>query len=310
MNYDEKIKNILKIFKSNWNLRSIFDPANFKWDVIYHYTSSAGLFGILSSGILRATNFSYLNDSSELIYGSKLVEEVIDILIKGNTHNFKNDFLKEFKKYFSESIKLTDLYIACFSKVGDYLNNWRAYGPSSGRFSIGFSNDYFNEKNKKNYRWDNVHYETKYQKKQINKIFNKALTHIDELESIIHQNNLGQVLGQFYPYLKDKLMNEICFFKDTRFADEEEVRAACWITDRKEVINDIKFYQNDNDIKPCIDLIIGESRNDFPPKLPIFEIYVGPSGNQGQLLKTAELMLVKFGYYNEVEIKKSNIPLR
>ena len=33
---------------------------------LYHYTSSGGLVGIVSSGVLRASNFSYLNDSTEI----------------------------------------------------------------------------------------------------------------------------------------------------------------------------------------------------------------------------------------------------
>jgi hypothetical protein len=42
---------------------------------LYHYTSAAGLYGILSSGVLRASNYLYLNDTSEIEYGKTLVIE-------------------------------------------------------------------------------------------------------------------------------------------------------------------------------------------------------------------------------------------
>ena len=45
--------------------------------VLYHYTSAEGLLGIVESGILRAGNFSYVNDASELTYGQELVTDVL-----------------------------------------------------------------------------------------------------------------------------------------------------------------------------------------------------------------------------------------
>src|SRR3954447_3391849 len=44
---------------------------------VYHYTSAAGLFGILDSGVLRGSNFAYLNDSSEIRYGEAVVQEIL-----------------------------------------------------------------------------------------------------------------------------------------------------------------------------------------------------------------------------------------
>src|ERR1044072_4594249 len=41
--------------------------------ILHHYTSAAGLHGILKTGVLRATNYLYLNDTSEIEYGKKIV---------------------------------------------------------------------------------------------------------------------------------------------------------------------------------------------------------------------------------------------
>ena len=53
------------------------DPDEFIPEMLYHYTSAYGLYGILSSGILRAGNFSYLNDSSEIQYGRNLAQDML-----------------------------------------------------------------------------------------------------------------------------------------------------------------------------------------------------------------------------------------
>jgi hypothetical protein len=41
---------------------------------LFHYTSQAGLLGIITSNVLWATNVLYLNDSSELAYGLSIAE--------------------------------------------------------------------------------------------------------------------------------------------------------------------------------------------------------------------------------------------
>jgi len=62
--------------------RSLFrsislSPANFLPECLYHYTTAPGLAGILNSRSIRATNFSFLNDPSEIEYGRDLAINVI-----------------------------------------------------------------------------------------------------------------------------------------------------------------------------------------------------------------------------------------
>src|SRR5258707_13783550 len=52
-----------------------FRPADFLPGSVYHYTSAAGLYGIIQSGILRGSNFAYLNDASGIRYGEAGVQE-------------------------------------------------------------------------------------------------------------------------------------------------------------------------------------------------------------------------------------------
>ena len=66
----------LKQLEVRYNAASL-RPSDMSPGVVYHYTSAAGLYGIIAEGVLRATNFSYLNDSSEIHHGRSIAAKII-----------------------------------------------------------------------------------------------------------------------------------------------------------------------------------------------------------------------------------------
>ena len=68
---------------------------------LYHYTSNQGLVGILESQKLWATNYSFLNESSELNYGMKLSIELLEMEIK----KYSNDTLNKYSLILEEALK-------------------------------------------------------------------------------------------------------------------------------------------------------------------------------------------------------------
>ena len=53
-------------------------PPDVKTRIVYHYTSAAGLMGILGSGSIRGTNAAFLNDTSEIAYGLSVCVAVLE----------------------------------------------------------------------------------------------------------------------------------------------------------------------------------------------------------------------------------------
>jgi hypothetical protein len=99
--------------------------------LIWHYTTAAGLLGILSSGSIWATGLSFLNDSSE---GRHVWEKMVELLAaklpKGDAAAARvalDDF----------DARVTELAVACFSRDGDLLSQWRTYSQGAG-FAVGF----------------------------------------------------------------------------------------------------------------------------------------------------------------------------
>ena len=105
--------------------------------LLYHYTSAAGLLGIVETGRMRATHARYLNDSSEIeVLWQHASTRLQQILADAKS--------KEDKEYLAEVIgavesrRMSNEFVASFSENADDLSQWRAYCSGEPGFSIGF----------------------------------------------------------------------------------------------------------------------------------------------------------------------------
>lgn len=142
--------------------RSEIEVPEFPTSTLWHYTTTAGLLGILANvdrkadegvprsetykPILHASAAQFLNDRRELTLGLGLVKDgLVELGIRGafdNTPAAKT-FLQEVARAIQEVIDQTyPDYIHCstvsFSTEPDSLSQWRAYGQGTGGFAIGF----------------------------------------------------------------------------------------------------------------------------------------------------------------------------
>lgn len=100
--------------------------------LIYHYTSPAGLLGILETRSIWLSDTQFLNDLSEVRYAAELVckqlEDVDQELMERIERNYLGDDLNLPLETFP--------YVASFCKSDDLLSMWRSYGADG--VSIGF----------------------------------------------------------------------------------------------------------------------------------------------------------------------------
>jgi hypothetical protein len=111
-------------------------------DTLWHYTSYRGCQGIIASKKIWATEFRFLNDREEFLYGKALAQSLVeeepervgdffpwrDTLRTAVTIAFGASHLHE------ERIRIM---VASFSEEGDQLGQWRAYANDSRGVSIG-----------------------------------------------------------------------------------------------------------------------------------------------------------------------------
>lgn len=94
---------------------------------VYHYTSSAGLIGLVTSGCLWASAARNLNDGSEMSYGLGLLSDVLADFVatqSPQTGATVRDVVERIVGDFDHARVL----VVCASTVGDDLSQFRAYG--------------------------------------------------------------------------------------------------------------------------------------------------------------------------------------
>lgn len=107
---------------------------------VYHYTDTAGLLGILDSGVLWATHYRYLNDSSELRYVFDLSAQVASERLRSRSEGSLAQAFLEYASTESPPYGETAYYLCCFSESDNLLSQWRAYSGRQG-FSLAFPGD-------------------------------------------------------------------------------------------------------------------------------------------------------------------------
>jgi Protein of unknown function (DUF2971) len=135
--WEETVRNYLY----KWGVRHNKYPHH-----LWHYTSIAGVKGLLSEGKLWFSNAAFLNDSTELSYAIDVEEEVIKQRIENkNTEPLVRKSLEYFlakikrgREYRQEFGFTNPSFVACFCKEGDSLHLWRAYTGNGRGYSIGF----------------------------------------------------------------------------------------------------------------------------------------------------------------------------
>lgn len=120
--------------------------------LVWHYTNTEGLLGILESNTLWATAANMLNDSSELHHGIKLAREIwasesSEILTAAKNEaeeqgmqppneDTVQQYLPATIDEVEREISENSVFVACASLDPDLLNQWRGYGGAQG-YAIG-----------------------------------------------------------------------------------------------------------------------------------------------------------------------------
>ncbi len=106
-------------------------------ETLYHYTSLAGLQGIVGSRELRSSDIRFMNDSAELRHTLDLLnKQVTRRILSGVDHP---ELLNAFLDWLSKRIVSGPmLFGASFRANGNLLSQWRGYSVHGKGVSLGF----------------------------------------------------------------------------------------------------------------------------------------------------------------------------
>jgi hypothetical protein len=282
---------------------------------LFHYTTPAGLLGILKSQKIWATEASYLNDAKELHYGLNLAIEELKSISTKEECKFIISLIQET----IDEIKLPneETYIACFSEDGDLLSQWKGYAGFGLGFSIELdSQELLRTKRKGEYFSIAINKVIYNQEKQRSIIREETLHFISKAKELIslHPEKSEDISGQAASALAYFITNKSIFFKSPAFSEEREWRAIRINPneDGLDLINhrqEIKFRASNDSIIPYLELDIGPSAQKTSWVLPIKRIISGPKINHERAEKSINLI------YREIKttppaVEKSAIPLQ
>jgi hypothetical protein len=268
---------------------------------LYHYTTAAGLHGILSSGVLRASNFSFLNDATEFTYGRDVAKVALRNRLRANqdTATIKQLIERSLQRV-DERGAASEVYVTCFSTVGDLLSQWRAYGNASGRYCIQFNTAamWRDLAPLSRFSIGAVLYSDFDQAAAAERVLMKFLGE----SPLMWDFSTRDVIDRGSTILADRLVRVAPLMKHAGFIEEAEWRAVAFNVD-----DEIEFDCTSGLLRPYMKLLSAE--HFAKRRLPISKIIVGAVQHHAQAIKAARLLADKYGY-RDVEVTGSNIPFR
>jgi len=296
-------------------------------ELLYHYTSDKGLYGILESNTIWATHFQFLNDLSECREAIKMWRETAakDTELGKTFETILGVMLSELSEIRTFLVSFSDEDTAKNSAdraaersaAGDRLSQWRGYSSTRQGYSMGFSKiglERIVDKTKKtcgmNARLLKCLYNDDEKSSTINEMYRQFRQEYEKRDLEIQESSgdydkSKEVMGKFLPGTGLDLMNLGAVFKHQSFREENEWRVALSTTDRAPHLDLIEFREADGNRVPFVRIPLGLKEPDCPLK----RIVVGPALNKEQSVAHLKIELAKAGLRG-VEVVPSKIPYR
>jgi hypothetical protein len=315
-------------------------------EVLYHYTSFAGLKGIVEQQHIWATDIRFLNDFREFKHGLEVAKTFIATYPKEKiggaegaealTTLFSNWTLND-----AFTGKSAQICVTSFSENEDVLSQWRGYCPNGRGVCIGFRPSTFNRhiSNKTMSTLTPCVYDSADQRLIVEKAISRLL---DALGTPLHKNQTDGILNsyleefktvtdderkntadRFLTNLQNLIVNRIneaslvsaqslfqvcALLKDNSFAEEKEWRLVVPAFSTRKKFGDLEwhFRATNSMLIPYIPLTL----LDFASSCLNFEsIIVGPSPDRDLAIRSIERFLTAEGVYCN-EVRPSEIPYK
>lgn len=281
-------------------------------ETFYHYTSRAGLEGILRDGGFRAAYRMSMNDPAEFSYARGLVfdtldmvglrEDLLDVVRSLPTYTRKN-----LENMLSDSAERSDAYCACLSFSSDSRTQWHTYAENGNGFAIGFDlyrilqRSVSDHKSGKPYIFCNsVIYNERKQRGIVEDFVIAGIRDLQAFADTCSNRSLDLTAA------RDKITFEIVlqlfvlinFMKAPHYCSEREMRL--FLDPNKGTLEsaNIQYYQRRGTSVPFVFVNLYDPITD---RLPIADIKIGPSGVFADKKRIVESLLDELGYGNHHE---------
>lgn len=211
-------------------------------DTLYHYCSNETFLSILTKRSIWLSSLKQSNDHLE----GRLFRHVISELARED--QLDPELIRKIDSALMEYENFVDGLGFCLSKTGDLLSQWRGYANNGAGICIGFSNQYFEELGKLNYKkYENpfvikeVVYESEEQQNILYPYYVKlkkavdsgalstpsrgtSLAPISDEQIALNEKIVTEANDKFYKEIAFGLLTHFYSFKKNAFKEEKEWR--------------------------------------------------------------------------------------
>lgn len=318
-------------------------------DELYHYTTAAGLSGILQSKSLWATHTSFVNDEEEILgFYDRVLPKILCPIFRKYIEDIKDQpefqkqlgdtplelfceeqFTKRMHGFKRAASLWHDHYITSFSTTTDHwvqehglLSQWRAYGPDGGYalvLNTGPLDKILSEETApyqdENYSWADVQYGLNENCRTDDPDTNKWIERLETEADKFFRSNSTDDAGA----LSEPLTILSSFFKHRGFAEEREVRLVLsllgpGLESHPELQSvrqhPVKTTVRGGETVPFVELCVREETG-VRQHLPIKRIIVGPHRDKDDRKRAVQLLLKQHGLNDLIDkVSVSDIPFR
>ena len=257
--------------------------------IIYHYTDINGLLGMAEKGKIWATHVSRLNDTSEHLYGIKVVEDCVPKAMPTSSMPLIDKILSEFKK--------VDTYVTSYSTKHDLLSQWRGYSGGNVGYCLGLATNGIATLDHSTPLLEAVIYQDHLAQKVIS-------TMVNRVDGYLNNNQSGDVeVGSLLGMVGGTLAILACMIKHPGFEEENEYRQF-YQPGATSLQLEKKFRNGRFGLTPYVEVPFKEEG-----RLPLRSVTISPCQDPELEMSIVKTLLEKYSYTN-VEVHKSAIPLR
>lgn len=281
-------------------------------ELLFHYTTSAGLRGILDSSRLWATNYRFLNDTSEIGHGVSLFESLVQQRLSTAQTEVIAEFLNRTSRTANGFDGMVDCYIACFSESDELLNQWRTYAESGGGYALGLKAREIGR------RWGQIDraqdfvlrrviYDVEHQKNLLSEIIDRTIDALAICTANASVEEANNVIARCCQFVRAGVADYLISFKHPAFAIEKEWRLCHVVSHGEE--DHVLFRDGQFGLTPYVCLDVSPMAGVHHNKMPLAQITHGPNPNPDNVRFALSKLLQAKGYAF-VEVAGSTLPVR
>jgi hypothetical protein len=269
-------------FWNDWLTSRVTEDAGEIPETLWHYTTAAGLHGILTSQQVWATDTRFLNDATEIQYGIDLFVHAlsqVSVGRNGPTYRFLNGLTRDGAGVIRSFLDGTmAAFVTCFCSQGDLLSQWRGYAASpdrSGGYALGFHS-------RQPQSWVQVapgDHDLRLRRVRYNRADQEATCQsfvYNLVEIFDHDSTDLQSQNAFARILIDGLIEIATASKHPSFEEENEWRVIYLRpTDQNPLVLNFRFA--DGLLIPYVQLHVPEPTGANAGRLPVKQIMCGPT---------------------------------